>query len=72
MTEMASLGMMPGDGFSFASIDDCVNVATKLATEADVNGRAFTVVQEGYVDMDDDDEGGWAGDVLTQQWELTR
>ncbi|KIW70025.1 hypothetical protein PV04_02336 [Phialophora macrospora] len=72
MTEMASVGMMPGDGFSFASIDDCVNVATKLATEADVNGRAFTVVQEGYLDMDDDDEGSWAGAVLTQQWELTR
>ncbi|KIW47732.1 uncharacterized protein PV06_00397 [Exophiala oligosperma] len=68
LVEMASLGITPGSGFSFASVNDCVNVATTFATDATISGRAYAVVPEGFVDIDDEESSGWAGEILKEEW----
>lgn len=70
LVEMAYLGITPGSGFSFASVNDCVNVATTFATDATVSGRAYAVIPEGFVDMDDEESSGWAGEILKEEWEM--
>ncbi len=72
MKEMAAVGITPGKGLTWCDIDDVVSVATKFATDETISGRAFMIAPEGYVDLKDDEEGGWAGEVLREQYKTRR
>ena len=72
LEEMAAAGLTPEKGMTISSIDHVVNATTKCATDDNVHGRSFIVVQEGYFDMNDDEAGGWAGDYMKDQWRFRR
>ncbi|KIX02743.1 uncharacterized protein Z518_08685 [Rhinocladiella mackenziei CBS 650.93] len=72
LAQLAALGVKPGAGLTFASIDHVVNAVTKSATDETVSKRVFFVVPEGFIDAGDDEAGGWAADCMREQWKVRR
>jgi NAD(P)-dependent dehydrogenase (short-subunit alcohol dehydrogenase family) len=48
----------------FARVDQVVEAMVRCATDESAGGKAFAVYPQGYVDMGDDEEGGWAADHM--------
>ncbi|KIW92194.1 uncharacterized protein Z519_07178 [Cladophialophora bantiana CBS 173.52] len=69
---LASRGVTPGHGMTWASIDHVVDAMVRSATDPSVGGVAWGIWPEGYFDMGDDEAGGWAGDHLREHWKIQR
>jgi NAD(P)-dependent dehydrogenase (short-subunit alcohol dehydrogenase family) len=48
----------------FAGVDQVVEAMVRCATDGAAGGKAFAVYPQGYVDLGDDEEGGWAADHM--------
>lgn len=60
-------------GVKFATVDDCVNAMLRIASETNINGRAFGVVPReehisGYMDLLHDDYQ--TGDFMKEWQEI--
>jgi len=69
----AVVGFLQGKGVKFATIDDCKNTMLRIASEKNINGRAFGVVPReesasGHMDLLHDDYQ--KGDFL-KEWQET-
>ncbi|OAP61115.1 hypothetical protein AYL99_03316 [Fonsecaea erecta] len=62
----AAAGMAPGKGFTFVDIEAVVDVAGRFAVDGNLHGRAIAILPdpEGALDLKDDEEGLWAGEVF--------
>ncbi|KIW27255.1 uncharacterized protein PV07_07011 [Cladophialophora immunda] len=62
----AAAGMEPGKGFTFVEMETVVDAAGRFAVDESLHGRAIAILPdpEGAVDLKDDEEGLWAGEVF--------
>lgn len=60
------IGIKEGAGITFASEDTVVQAVMRCIGDARMSGRALAVVPEGFFDIEDDIDGGYAGIMLQQ------
>ncbi|KIW75947.1 hypothetical protein Z517_10692 [Fonsecaea pedrosoi CBS 271.37] len=70
----AAAGMEPGKGFTYVDIETVVDVAGRFAVDESLHGRAMAILPdpERFVDLKDDEEGLWAGEVFKMVQEKRR
>jgi len=64
----------PGKGITFIDVDRVVDAAGRFAVDESLSGRVMTVLPEpdGIVDMREEEEGLWGGEVLNRMVEGRR
>lgn len=63
---LAANGLEPGKSMTFIDIETVVDAAGRLAVDETLSGRTLCVLPEphGIVDIGDDTEGRWGGQIL--------
>ncbi|KAG9769807.1 hypothetical protein KCU88_g6779, partial [Aureobasidium melanogenum] len=63
---LAEKGILEGKGITFVNIDRVVDAAARLAVDESLHGRSLAVVPgpHGVIDLKDDEDGMWAGEVV--------
>lgn len=59
-------GVIPGKGMTFVDVERVVDAAVQIAVNQTLHGRALAIFQEplGIVDIEDEEEGLWAGSIM--------
>ncbi|KAL2812314.1 hypothetical protein BJX63DRAFT_432759 [Aspergillus granulosus] len=69
---MAEFGILPNKGITLVPHEVLSEALGRIVYDEGIHGRAIAIVPEGAVDLDDDNEGAYAGPVLVELMALRK